>query len=171
MGRIMFKYRVVRAGVWKMVSAHYLKKYLTYLHQIRDTDAPGQNKDPFRTGWPLLHFQGHRGHLRQRHLRWFPLNISRNIQRILTKFVHQGKRRPSSNWLTLSQISRSQRAFNTTAYEIWFPLNVSRNIWFVLTKYGTQEHRGKTNNNFKLGIWKMASAHYLKKYLTYPHQI
>ena len=58
------------------------------------TDAPGQNEDQFEPGDLDLIFKVNRGHLRQQHLRWFPLNISRNIRPILTKFgtqKHQGK--------------------------------------------------------------------------------
>ena len=45
-------YRIVRAGINKMVSAKYMEKYFAYPHQIWYTEAPGQDKDQVRTGWP-----------------------------------------------------------------------------------------------------------------------
>ena len=66
--------------------------------------------------------------------------------------VHRSTRarqRPSSNWVTLTSFSRSQRSFKSTTYERWFPLNIWRNICRICIKFGTQKHQCKTKTNFE----------------------
>ena len=56
----------------------------------------GKTKTKFEPGDFDLIFKVNRGHLRRWHLRWFPLNFSRNIRLIFTKFgtqKHQGKKK------------------------------------------------------------------------------
>ena len=65
--------------------------------------------------------------------RWFPLNISRNIWCILSRYStqeHQGNAQPNSNLVTLASFPRSQLLFKRMAYKIWF-CSVSQEIFDV----------------------------------------
>ena len=118
------------------------------IYQIWYTESPGQSEDHVRTFMTLTQFQGH-----EDHLKWFPLNIWRNIWHSLTKFCtqkHQSKEQVRTCW-PWSYFEGHLR---------WFPLNVWRNIWHSLTTFGTfvtlttfkgQEVHIKW---FPLNIWK-----------------
>ena len=140
-------------GIWKMVSAQYLKKYLLkYPHRIWYTGEPGQDKDQVQTRWPWPYSQGHKGHLKWQHMKDGFCSITQEIFEVSSpNVVHRSTRarqEPGSNQVTLTSFSRSQRSFKVTAYDRWFLLHNSRNIWRILTKFGTQKHQGKIKTKF-----------------------
>ena len=74
------------------------------------TEAPVQGKRPRQSFVTLSCFRGHRGHLRQRHVKDGLCLIYAEIL-----LVHRGNRarqRPILNLMTLTLFSRSRRSFN-----------------------------------------------------------
>ena len=87
------------------------------------------------------------------------------------------RQRPSLNFVTLTLFSRSRMLFKVATYAIWFPLIIWENIWnFVHSS--TRARWIQRWNWVNLTLFSrserpfnMVPAQYVKKYLTYSHQI